>query len=63
MNAVKLVAMVLIAGGFFGLLYGGFSGIFLGRALALLKLTRAGAAGPAHSPSWWSAGRGQPLSH
>lgn len=25
MNAVKLVAIVLIAGGFFGLLYGGFS--------------------------------------
>lgn len=45
------------------LLYGGFSGIFLGRALALLKLTRAGAAGPARSPLWWSAGHGQPLSH
>lgn len=25
MNAVKIVAMLLIAGGFFGLLYGGFS--------------------------------------
>jgi hypothetical protein len=45
------------------LLYGGFSGLFLGRALALLKLTRFGAAGAARSRSWWSAGRGQPLSH
>ena len=44
------------------LLYGGISGLFLGRALALLKLTRAPAA---VLPSWssrWSAGRGKPLS-
>ncbi len=45
------------------LLYGGSSGLFLGRALALLKLTRAGAAGTARSPSLCSAGRCQPISH
>ena len=44
------------------LLYGGFSGLFLGRSLSLLKLARAGATGPARSRLGWSAGRGQPLS-
>ena len=44
------------------LLYGAFSGLFLGRALALLKLTRAPAAVLPSSSSRWSAGRGKPLS-
>jgi len=43
------------------LLYGAISGLFLGRALALLKLTRTPAAAPSLSPSRWSADRGQPL--
>jgi len=44
------------------LLYGAFSGLFLGRALALLKLTRGPAAVLPRSPSRWPAGRGKPLS-
>jgi len=44
------------------LLYGAFSGLFLGRALALLKLTRAPAAVLPRSLSRWSAGQGKPLS-
>jgi len=44
------------------LLYGGLSGLFLGRALALLKLTRAPAAVIPRSSSRWAAGRGKPIS-
>ena len=44
------------------LLYGGVSGLFLGRALALLKLTRAPAAVLLRSSWRWSAGRGKPRS-
>ena len=44
------------------LLYGGISGLFLGRALALLKLTRTPAAVPSLSSSRWSADRVGPLS-
>lgn len=43
------------------LLYGGLGGLFLGRALALLKLTGAPAAAQARSP-WRSAGRDDSLS-
>jgi len=38
-------------------LYGGISGLFLGRALSLLKLTRTPAAAPSLSSSRWSADR------
>lgn len=44
------------------LLYGGISGLFLGRALALLKLTRVPAAVAPPSSSRWSADRGKPFS-
>lgn len=44
------------------LLYGGISGLFLGRALALLKLTRVPAAVPLRSSSRWPADHGKPLS-
>lgn len=44
------------------LLYGGISGLLLGRALALLKLTRTPAAAPSLSSSRWSADRAKPLS-
>ncbi len=41
------------------LLYGGFSGLFLGRALALLKLTPVPAAVRRRAPWRWTAGRGK----
>ena len=43
------------------LLYGGISGLFLGRALALLKLTRTATAVPSLSSSRWFADRAKPL--